>query len=183
MRGDHADYSGAPNRGCVRARAIFPCCDRHPDFTLSFDRLLWSACLPSSLARDRPNRFPRTLVSPDAQEQRGCGGGGGDARGPRGGRKEFLKAFVPEGRSVTGYGLGGRKPTAGDSSKQRWDFRLFVMVEPISSFWKCAILLVFVAQSTSHRCKSCMEFLFWVSMELYIPKTPKMTSFFFKCTI
>ena len=35
----------------------------------SFDRLLWSACLPSSLARDRPNRFPRTLASPDAQEQ------------------------------------------------------------------------------------------------------------------
>lgn len=69
MRGDHADYSGAPNRGCVRARAIFPCCDRDPDFTLSFDRFLWSACLPSSLARDRPNRFPRTLASPDAQEQ------------------------------------------------------------------------------------------------------------------
>ena len=57
------------------------------------------------------------------------------------------------------------------------------MLEPISSFWKCAILLVFVAQSTSHRCKSCMEFLFWVSMELYIPKITKMTSFFFKCTI
>ena len=53
------------------------------------------------------------------------------------------------------------------------------MLEPISSFWKCAILLVFVAQSTSHRCKSCMEFLFWVSMELYIPKITKMTSFFF----
>ena len=65
--------TGAPNRGCVRAGATFPCCDRDPDFTLSFDRFLWSACLHSSLARDRPNRFPRTLVSPDAQEQRGCG--------------------------------------------------------------------------------------------------------------
>ena len=50
-------------------------------------------------------------------------------------------------------------------------------VEPISPFWKCAILLVFAAQSTPHRCKSCMGFLFWVSMKLYIPKTTKMTSF------
>ena len=33
-------------------------------------------------------------------------------------------------------------------------------VEPISSFWKCAILLVFVAQSTPHRCKCCMGFCF-----------------------
>ena len=39
-------------------------------------------------------------------------------------------------------------------------------LEPISSFWKCAILLVFVAQSMPHRCKSYMDFLFWVSMEL-----------------
>jgi hypothetical protein len=46
------------------------------------------------------------------------------------------------------------------------------------AIWKCAILLVFVAQSMPYRCKSCMEFLFWVSMELYIPKTTKMTSFF-----
>ena len=52
-------------------------------------------------------------------------------------------------------------------------------LEPISSFWKCAILLVFVAQSMPRRCKSCMEFLFWVSMELYIPKTTKMASFIF----
>ena len=33
-------------------------------------------------------------------------------------------------------------------------------LESISSFWKCAILPVFVALSTSHRCKSCMGFLF-----------------------
>ena len=35
-----------------------------------------------------------------------------------------------------------------------------------------------MAQSTFYRCKYCMEFLFWVSMELYIPKTTKMTPFF-----
>ena len=66
MRGDHADYSGAPNRGCVRARAIFPCCNRDPDFTLSFERFLWSACLPSSLARDitKPT-FPCTALKRD----------------------------------------------------------------------------------------------------------------------
>ena len=51
-------------------------------------------------------------------------------------------------------------------------------IEPISSFWKCAILLVFVAQSMPHRFKSFMECLFWVSMELYIPKTTKTASFF-----
>ena len=44
-------------------------------------------------------------------------------------------------------------------------------------FTKCAILLVFVAQSMPYRCKSCMEFLFWVSMELYIPQTTKMAPF------
>ena len=31
----------------------------------------------------------------------------------------------------------------------------------------------FVAWSMPHRFKSCMAFLFWVSMELYIPKTTK----------
>ena len=51
-------------------------------------------------------------------------------------------------------------------------------VESISLSWKCAVLLVFVAQSMPRRCKSCMEFLFWVSMELYIPQTTKMASFF-----
>ena len=31
-----------------------------------------------------------------------------------GAARNFVKAYGPEGRSVTGYGLGGRKPTAGD---------------------------------------------------------------------
>ena len=53
------------------------------------------------------------------------------------------------------------------------------LVEPISSFLKCAVLLVFVAQNMPHRCKSGMGFLFWVSMELYIPKNTQMASFFF----
>ena len=35
---------------------------------------------------------------------------------------------------------------------------LLVEVEPIPPFSKCAILLVFVAQSTSHRCKSYVGF-------------------------
>ena len=56
------------------------------------------------------------------------------------------------------------------------------LVEPIPPFSKCAILLVFVAQSTSHRCKSHVGFLFSVSMGLYTPQNTKMTSFFFKCT-
>jgi len=53
-----------------------------------------------------------------------------------------------------------------------------VKVEPIPPFSKCAILLVFVAQSTSHRCKSYVGFLFSASMGLYTPKNTKMTSFF-----
>jgi hypothetical protein len=52
-------------------------------------------------------------------------------------------------------------------------------LEPIPPFSKCAILLVFVAQSTSHRCKSYVGFLFSVSMGLYTTKNTKMTSFFF----
>ena len=98
MRGDHADYSGAPNRGCVRARAIFPCCDRDPDFTLSFERFLWSACLPSSLARDRPNRFPRTLVSPDAQEHGPNARSGLTARRHRWRALEFSEGGPPPRR-------------------------------------------------------------------------------------
>ena len=53
-------------------------------------------------------------------------------------------------------------------------YPLLLRVEPISPFSKRAILLVFVAQSTSHRCKSCVAFLFWVLSELHIPKTTKM---------
>ena len=51
-------------------------------------------------------------------------------------------------------------------------------LEPIPPFSKCATLLVFVAQSTSHRCKSYVGFLFSVSMGLYAPKNTKMASFF-----
>ena len=51
-------------------------------------------------------------------------------------------------------------------------------LEPIPPFSKCAILLVYVAQSTSHRGKSHVGFLFSVSMGLYTPQNTKMTSLF-----
>ena len=49
--------------------------------------------IPGRTSSIPPNRFLQTLVSPDAPEARGYGGGGGGARGPPWGRKEFLESL------------------------------------------------------------------------------------------
>ena len=72
---------------------------------------------------------------------------------------------------------GDRTGVTADVQTTRQRKRKRPAIELIPSFWKCMIMLVCVAQSTSHRCESCMAFLFWVCMELYVPKTTKMTPF------
>ena len=95
--------------------AIIRCTDRDPICSLSRDRFLWSACLPTSLSLDDPpHEHPPTHTFPAAQDEAPSDAAHVSTRGGSGGRVEFVKAHGPRGRSVTGYGLGGRKVSAGD---------------------------------------------------------------------
>ena len=74
---------------------------------------------------------------------------------------------------------GPTHPITWAGAQRKCDFGRILGLEPTPPFSKCAILLIFVAQSTPHRCKSYVGFLFSASMGPYTPKNTKMAPFFF----
>ena len=99
--------------------------------------------------------FAQGLIQNFTMNSGNCGGGGG--------------GMPKRARLMDDYGIGTPPP-------------LLALIRANSAIFKCAILLVFVAQSTSHRCKSYVGFLFSISMGLYTPKTRKWCHFLLKCT-
>ena len=97
MYGDYINHAGGANRACVRVMAIIRCSDRDPICSLSRDRFLWSACLPTSLSLDPPHEHPPTHTFPAAQDEAPSDAAHVSTRGGSGGRVEFCESLRPSG--------------------------------------------------------------------------------------
>ena len=102
----------------VVVMAIIRCTDRDPICSLSRDRFLWGACLPTSLSLGLPHEHRTTHTFPAAQLRKTKPRPPPPTRAREegvGAAWNFVKSLRPSGRSATGYGLGGRKVSAGGS--------------------------------------------------------------------